>query len=49
MTLQLVVTKSFLKYVRGDIIADAQKVRDLLTTDYRRFVTRITQPTASKG
>jgi hypothetical protein len=37
----LVVTKPFLNYVRGDIIADAAKVMHVLAGEYRKFVTKV--------
>jgi hypothetical protein len=49
MTHHLVVTKPFLSFVRGDIIADASKVSDILSTEYKRFVTKFAPPTTSKG
>lgn len=49
MTHHLVVTKPFLNFVRGDIIADAEKIRDILSTEYKRFVTKVAPPNPSKG
>jgi hypothetical protein len=49
MTHHLVVTKPFLSFVRGDIIADASKVSDILSTEYNKFVTKFALPTTSKG
>jgi hypothetical protein len=49
MTHHLVVTKSFLNFVRGDIIADAAKISDILATEYRKFVTKVAAPNTSKG
>ena len=49
MTHHLVVMKPFLNFVRGDIIADATKVGEILSTEYNKFVTKITPPTTSKG
>jgi hypothetical protein len=49
MTHHLVVTKPFLSFVRGDIIADASKVSDILSTEYKKFVTKFALPTTSKG
>ena len=37
----LVVTKPFLKFVRGDIITDTVTTRDILATEYRKFVTKV--------
>jgi hypothetical protein len=45
----LIVTKKFLTFVRGDIIADAKKVSEILATEYCKFVTKITAPNTSKG
>jgi hypothetical protein len=45
----LVVIKRFLNYVRGDIIDDANKVTEILATEYKKFVTKITPPNAPKG
>ena len=49
MKLHLVVTRTFLGFVRGDVIADASRIGEILATDYRRFVMRVTAPTTSKG
>jgi hypothetical protein len=49
MTHHLVVAKPFLNYVRGDVIADATKVSEILSTEYKKFVTKFALPTASKG
>jgi hypothetical protein len=49
MTHQLVVTKSFLNFVRGDIIAEAEKVGEILSTEYKKFVTKVALPVTSKG
>ncbi len=49
MTLHLVVLKPFLGYVRGDIIADAAKIAEILVSDYKKFVTRVASPVAWKG
>jgi hypothetical protein len=49
MTSHLVVTKSFLTYVRGDIIADATKIGKILSTEYKKFVTKVAVPNTSKG
>jgi hypothetical protein len=45
----LVVTISFLNYVRGDIIADATKIDEVMDTEYRKFVTKVIAPSTSKG
>jgi hypothetical protein len=49
MANHLVVLKPFLNYVRGDMIADASKVREILSTEYKKFVTKIAVSKASKG
>jgi hypothetical protein len=49
MTLQLVVTKPFLGFVKGDVIADAAKIAEILASDYKRSVTRVASPATSKG
>ena len=49
MTQQLIVTKSFLSFVRGDIIFDCGKVSEILSTEHKRFVTKVNVPTTSKG
>jgi hypothetical protein len=49
MVHHLVVLKQFLGFVRGDIIADAAKIRELLESEYKRFVTRVIAPNTSKG
>jgi hypothetical protein len=45
----LLVTAPFLKFVRGDIIADATKIDEVMATEYKKFVTKITAPSTSKG
>ena len=45
----LVVTKPFLNFVRGDIIADATKAMHVLAGEYRKFVTKISTPSAVEG
>jgi len=49
MIQHLVVLKPFLGFVRGDIISDAEKIHDVLTTEYKKFITKVAQPTVSKG
>ncbi len=49
MTLHLVVTKAFLKYSRGDVIADLHNIESIMAAEYRHFVTKVTRPTESKG
>lgn len=45
----LVVIKPFLGYVRGDIIDEVNKVTEILTTEYKKFVTTIARSNAVKG
>ena len=49
MTNHLVVTTPFLNFVRGDIIADATKIDEIMATEYRKFVTKVIAPNTSKG
>lgn len=49
MTHHLVVMKPFLNFVRGDIIAEATKVGEILSAEYKKFVTKIAPTTTSKG
>ena len=49
MTHHLVVTKPFLNFVRGDIVAEATKIGEILATEYRKFVTKVALPSTSKG
>ncbi len=49
MTHHLVVTKPFLNFVRGDIIADAIKMREILDTEHKKFVMKVALPTTSRG
>lgn len=49
MIKHLVVLRPFFNFVRGDIIADAAKIREVLGTEYRKFVTKVAPPNASKG
>jgi hypothetical protein len=49
MTHHLVVTRPFLQFVRGDLIADATKVAEILASDYRKFVNKVVTPANSKG
>jgi hypothetical protein len=49
MTSHLVVTRPFLSFVRGDVIADAGKVGEVLDTEYKKFVTKVAKPNTSKG
>jgi hypothetical protein len=49
MAHHLIVTKKFLDFVRGDIVADAKKIDEILTTEYAKFVIKVTTPNTSKG
>ena len=49
MANHLVVLKQFLGYVRGDIIAGAEEIREILQSDHRKFVTKILQFLDPKG
>lgn len=49
MTYQLIVTKPFLNFGRGDVITDATKISELLLTDYKKFVTKVLVANTSKG
>jgi hypothetical protein len=45
----LVVTTPFLNFIRGDIIADATKIDEVMATEYKKFVTKVVAPNTSKG
>ena len=45
----LVVTKPFLDFIRGDIIADVTKVAEILSGEHRKFVTKVAVPDELKG
>jgi hypothetical protein len=49
MTHHLVATRPFLAYVKGDIIDDVAKVREILDSDYKRFVVRVASSVSLKG
>lgn len=49
MTHHLVVARPFLDFVRGDIISDALKISDILSTERKKFVTKVALPSTSKG
>jgi hypothetical protein len=49
MTHYLVVTKPFLKFVRGDIIADPAESRGILASEYGKFVTKVAAHNTSEG
>jgi hypothetical protein len=45
----LVVTKPFLNFVRGDVIADETKATHVLAGEYRKFVTKIATSSTVEG
>jgi hypothetical protein len=45
----LVVTKPFLNFIRGDVIADAAKISEILATERKKFVVKVASSTGSKG
>ena len=49
MTYYLVVTRPFLNFTRGDIITDAEKIAQIMSAEYRKFIVRATPPGAAKG
>nr|WP_294511708.1 hypothetical protein [uncultured Rhodopila sp.] len=49
MSFHLVVTKPFLGFVRGDVIADAAKMNEILASDHKKSVNRVASPDSSKG
>ena len=49
MICYLFVKDSFLEYLRGDVITDIGEVHNILSSDYKRFVTRVALPQTSKG
>jgi hypothetical protein len=49
MTHHLVVTRPFLDFARGDIIADVAKISDILSNEHKKFVIKVALPTTSKG
>ncbi len=49
MVYHLVVAKSFLTFVRGDIIADVAKISEILQSEHEKFVTKVALFTASEG
>ncbi len=49
MVQHLVVLKPFLDFVRGDVITEAEKIRQILDTEYRKFITKVALPNAPKG
>jgi hypothetical protein len=49
MTHHLVVTKPYLNFVQSDIIAEITKVREILSTEYKKFATKVALSTTPKG
>lgn len=49
MVCYLFVKDPFLGHVRGDLITDIEKIRDILSSDHKRFVTRVALSQALKG
>jgi hypothetical protein len=47
MAQHLVVLRPFLNFVRGDLITDPMKVAEILESEHKRFVTKVTAPSAS--
>lgn len=49
MTNHLVVKRPFLNFIRGDVIVDQTKVVEIMSGEYRKFITKILLPTTPKG
>ena len=49
MSLHLVVTKPFLGFVRGDVIAEAAQIDEILASDHKKSVQRVASPVSLKG
>ncbi len=49
MIKQLVVTRSFSTFVRGDVIADSAKIDEIMATEHSKSVTKVIAPNTSKG
>jgi hypothetical protein len=49
MTHHLVVTRPFLDFVRGDIIAETAIISDILSNEHKKFVIKVALPNTSKG
>ena len=45
----LVVAKPFLNFARGDIIFDAAKIGEILSSEHKKFVIKVASSNASKG
>jgi hypothetical protein len=48
MDMHLVVVRSFGDLARGDVVADATRITDILNSEHVRCVVRVTPPT-NKG
>lgn len=49
MNICLVVKTAFQKYVRGDLITDVEKIDEILKSEWKSFVTKVTHSSAPKG
>lgn len=49
MIKQLVVTRPFYNFIRGDVIADASKIDEIMATEHSKSVTKVIAPNTSKG
>ncbi len=49
MIKQLVVTRPFCNFIRGDVIADASKIAEIMATEHSKSVTKVIAPNTSKG
>jgi hypothetical protein len=49
MIYHLVVAKPFLAFMRGDIIADATKISEVLGSEHEKFVTKVGSTNSSRG
>ncbi len=49
MTYRLIVTRPFLDFVRGDIVAEPSKIAEILSTEHKKFVIKVALPATSKG
>jgi hypothetical protein len=49
MVQHLVVLRPFLDFVRGDVIVEADRIRKVLDTEHKKFITKVALPNAPKG
>ena len=49
MTYHLVVTRPFLDFAPGDVIAETSMISQILSTEHKQFVMKVVSPTTSKG